>query len=177
MNSASDTFVKEIMEQDRLLPKKLGVITATIFLAGEMAGSGVLAIPAALKGTGWSGLLLIAFFSINAAYIGSRLGLCWEVLAESGFEELRQEHVRDPYPLIAEKAGSIISPFTAKMFRWIASGYILATLYGGACVFLILIADFLHDLTQEKVSTCLFMVIAAAATCPLTWFGSPKDFW
>lgn len=52
---------------------KLGIITAAIFLAGEMAGSGVLALPAALKGTGWSGLFLIIFFSINAAYIGSRL--------------------------------------------------------------------------------------------------------
>ena len=30
----------------------LGVITAAIFLAGEMAGSGVLALPAAMIGTG-----------------------------------------------------------------------------------------------------------------------------
>ena len=113
------------MEDLQLIPdsgKGLGIITATIFLAGEMAGSGVLALPAALKGTGWSGLLLIAFFSINAAYIGSRLGLCWEVLAESGFEELCQSQLRDPYPLIAQKAGSIKGPFWAKILRWIASG-------------------------------------------------------
>ena len=66
------------METENLIPlleptNKLGIITAAIFLAGEMAGSGVLALPAALKGTGWSGLFLIIFFSINAAYIGSRL--------------------------------------------------------------------------------------------------------
>lgn len=30
----------------------LGVITAGLFLAGEMAGSGVLALPAAMVGTG-----------------------------------------------------------------------------------------------------------------------------
>ena len=30
----------------------LGVMTAAIFLAGEMAGSGVLALPAAMLGTG-----------------------------------------------------------------------------------------------------------------------------
>ena len=29
----------------------LGVVTAAIFLAGEMAGSGVLALPFAMKGT------------------------------------------------------------------------------------------------------------------------------
>ena len=32
----------------------LGVMTAAIFLAGEMAGSGVLALPAAMLGTGRS---------------------------------------------------------------------------------------------------------------------------
>ena len=44
-------FVK--MEKEQLVPneaKGLGIMTATIFLAGEMAGSGVLALPAALKG-------------------------------------------------------------------------------------------------------------------------------
>ena len=30
----------------------LGVVTAAIFLAGEMAGTGVLALPAAMIGTG-----------------------------------------------------------------------------------------------------------------------------
>ena len=34
----------------------LGVITAAIFLAGEMAGSGVLALPFAMTGTGKNGL-------------------------------------------------------------------------------------------------------------------------
>ena len=31
----------------------LGLVTAIIFLSGEMAGSGVLALPKALVGTGW----------------------------------------------------------------------------------------------------------------------------
>ena len=34
----------------------LGVITAAIFLAGEMAGSGVLALPFAMTGTGKNAL-------------------------------------------------------------------------------------------------------------------------
>ena len=67
-------------------------------------------------------MLLIIFFSINAAYIGSRLGLCWEVLAECGFEEFLQPHVRDPYPLIAEKAGSLKGPKIGRILRHIASG-------------------------------------------------------
>ena len=42
--------------------KGLGILTAAIFLSGEMAGSGVLALPNALVGTGWSGMLLILVF-------------------------------------------------------------------------------------------------------------------
>ena len=89
---------------------------------GEMAGSGVLALPRALVGTGWSGMLLIVFFSIQAAYSGTRLGLCWEILAEMGFDEFLHSHVRDPYPLIAEKAGSFKGYWVGKIFRFIASG-------------------------------------------------------
>ena len=43
----------EKLEMDREAAKHgLGVITAAIFLAGEMAGSGVLALPFAMVGTG-----------------------------------------------------------------------------------------------------------------------------
>ena len=42
---------KRLREQD-VAEHGLGVITAAIFLAGEMAGSGVLALPNAMVGTG-----------------------------------------------------------------------------------------------------------------------------
>ena len=70
---------------------------------------------------GWSGLLLILFFAVNGAYIGSRLGLCWEILSEK-FDEFNQPHVRDPYPLIAEKAGLSKSPQIAKLLRLVSIG-------------------------------------------------------
>ena len=133
-------------EQEFLLirhPKNVGlsITTAALFLAGEMAGSGVLALPSALIGTGkclsyliyqmfskssnsctgWSGILLIAFFSLVGAYMGSRLGLAWEILAET-FEDLHQPNIRDPYPLLAEKAGLLKSPLLAKILRGLAIG-------------------------------------------------------
>lgn len=73
---------------------------------------------------GWSGLLLILFFTLNGAYIGSRLGLCWELLSEN-FEEFNDPHVRDPYPLIAEKAGLAIGPRTSKILRNVSIGKFL----------------------------------------------------
>ncbi len=39
-------------DRDDIREHGLGVITAAIFLAGEMAGTGVLALPAAMIGTG-----------------------------------------------------------------------------------------------------------------------------
>ena len=42
---------KRLREQD-VAAHGLGVITAAIFLAGEMAGSGGLALPSAMVGTG-----------------------------------------------------------------------------------------------------------------------------
>ena len=40
------------MREQDVAAHGLGVITAAIFLAGEMAGSGVLALPSAMEGTG-----------------------------------------------------------------------------------------------------------------------------
>ena len=86
-----------------------------------MAGSGVLALPAAMIGTGKNtllsymcrielnsyltgpfGLLLIVLFTVNACYSGTRLGLCWVILEER-YPEFGGV-IRDPYPTIGEKA-------------------------------------------------------------------------
>ena len=58
---------------------------------------------------------------MNAAYIGSRLGICWEVLGEKHVE-FQSSHVRDPYPLIAEKAGLEKGTMVSKLLRTIAVG-------------------------------------------------------
>ena len=65
--------------------------------------------------SGILGMILIALFTINAGFSGTRLGLCW-VMLEERYTEFKGE-VRDPYPAIAEKAigrvsnGSTINDF------------------------------------------------------------------
>ena len=44
--------VEKSQREKEVAEHGLGVITAAVFLAGEMAGSGVLAIPSAMVGTG-----------------------------------------------------------------------------------------------------------------------------
>jgi len=160
-------MAKEIVKQGGL-----GVVTAAIFLSGEMAGSGVLALPNAFVGTGGIlGMVLIILFTINAGFSGTRLGQCWMMLEER-YPEFRGE-VRDPYPAIAEKA-------LGKVGRIVALISISLTLYGGGCVFIVLISDLLKSLVANAgldLSLCLWMVIVAAGLTPLTWAGTPKDFW
>ncbi|XP_023342160.1 uncharacterized protein LOC111711907, partial [Eurytemora carolleeae] len=109
----------------------LGIAITAIFLAGEMAGTGVLSLPHALKDTSFYGLMLITLFTVNTMYVGSRLGLCW-VMMEERYEKFRGQ-VRDPYPSIGEVA-------IGKIGRHVSSICIACTLYGGGCVIIVLIS-------------------------------------
>jgi len=137
-----------------------------------MAGSGVLALPGAMVGTGWAGALLIFIFTANACFSGTRLGSCWTILEER-YEEFQKE-IRDPYPSIGEKA-------VGRWGRLVSIGCICFTLYGAGTVFIVLIAQLLgsllEDFTSEYLGLCQWMVIIAVFLIPLTWLGSPKDFW
>ena len=56
MSSSEGSYDGGMMRTDKDLIKPrvgLGIATASIFLAGEMAGSGVLALPSAVVSTGW----------------------------------------------------------------------------------------------------------------------------
>ena len=69
--------------------------------------------------TGPAGLALIIYFTLNGAFVGTRLGLCWLLVEERyviiiiiiiiilniRFPEFKTTKCRDPYPTIAEKAG------------------------------------------------------------------------
>ena len=47
-----------------------------------MAGVGVLALPKAMVGTGPAAFALIVYFTVNAMFAGSRLGMCWVMVTE-----------------------------------------------------------------------------------------------
>lgn len=73
-------------------------------------------------------MVLILIFIVCATYVGVRLGTCWNIIntsrsfiaeGENADGDGRQEdhHVRDPYPLIAERAGATIGPRSAAFLR------------------------------------------------------------
>ena len=50
---------------------------------------GVLALPKSMVGTGPAGFALLIYFTLNAMFSGSRLGLCWVMICER-WEEYRE---------------------------------------------------------------------------------------
>ena len=72
----------------------LTAFTAAVFIVGEMAGSGVLALPNAVANAGWIGIILICLLGILSGICGIALGKCWLILRRD-FREY-QGHVRYP---------------------------------------------------------------------------------
>lgn len=149
----------------------LTTLSAAIFVAGEMAGSGVLAIPKAVVDSGWIGLVLLIIFGINSGYSGARLGDCWAIIEERYPEHRTQ--TRDPYAVIAERA---VGPWGRKL----VSACVQITLFGAGTVYVLIASQMIRELLRPilpSVNFCLCFVIFAALLTPATWLGSPKDFW
>ena len=160
---------------------------AVILLSGQMAGMGVLNLPNSMIGTGCpseqlemrnigsfpgpAGFVLIVYFTYNAIFVGQRLGLCW-TMVENLFPEYKNQ-CRDPYMVIAEKAADPTA-------RHIVSFCISITLFGVACVVIVLLGSFFENIFQTfhlNLSHCVWMVILTALLTPICWLGTPKDFW
>ena len=100
--------------------KGIGVLVAVILVIG-FDSSGILKLPHTLVGTGWWGIGLLVIVVANVAFCGSRLAICWEILAEGHAEFISEPgmatQLSDPYPLIAEMAGRVRSPHLGKLLR------------------------------------------------------------
>ena len=62
-------------------------------------------------------------------------------------------------------------------FRVISLLAIALTLYGGCCVFIVLISQLLGSLVADlglHLDLCSWMVVVAVGLTPLTWLGTPK---
>ncbi|XP_071495864.1 uncharacterized protein [Diadema antillarum] len=148
----------------------LGVLTTGIFIVGEMAGTGVLALPRAIVDAGWFGLPLIIVGAFMSGYTGIILGRCWTIVKER-FPEKYGGHTRYPYPAIGSEAFGKLGSYSVRFC-------VNATLFGVSTVFLLLAADNMQTLVHSsKLVFCVWLPIIAVCLVPLTWLGTPKDFW
>ena len=156
---------EELIVEDKptiRLENGINLFVAVVILTGEMAGSGMLQLPYSMVGTGklrfvanvtfvsysylrliyqrlgYWGLIFVVLCAGNAAFIGSRLGICWEILADTHVEfqseQGRATRISDPYPLMAEKAGRTYSPKLGKFLRLSSIGDLLKLTFSKAFI-------------------------------------------
>ncbi|XP_063402409.1 uncharacterized protein LOC134686665 [Mytilus trossulus] len=149
----------------------LTIWTTAVFIIGEIAGGGVLALPKAVEDTGWIGIPLLVVFTLTSSYTGTIIAKSW-IIIQDRFPEYRN-HVPDPYPVIGEKA-------YGKHGRHLVTFSINFTLFGASTVYLILasenIEDLMSDVTKD-ISFCYWLLILGAILTPITCLGTPADFW
>jgi hypothetical protein len=81
----------------------MGMLVTCLFIVGETAGGGLIALPAAMTSSGLlGGVLIILFGAIICAYTGNLLSESWAIL-QSRWPEYRN-HCRKPYPSIGLRA-------------------------------------------------------------------------
>jgi vesicular inhibitory amino acid transporter len=115
--------------------------------------------------------VLLVIFGINAGFSGVCLAKCWIILEER-WEEYRG-HVRKPFASIGYRAGG-------KWMKILCSFCMNITFFGGATVYLLLCSELIHSITHtfiKNLTFCDWIPIMAIILLPLTWLGSPEDFW
>lgn len=149
----------------------LTVFMTAIFMVGEMAGSGVLALPSAIEATGWIGLVLIPLCGYISSYTGDVLGQCWAIVQQR-FPAMRGD-IRYPYPAIGMLT-------FGRVGRLVISLSINFTLFGVSCVFLLLASQNIQSVFRDNgafnLSFCYWLMIVCAILLPLTMPATPKNF-
>lgn len=147
----------------------MSLITASVFIVGEMAGSGILALPAAVAGMGWAGLLVTVVCCFASGYAAIYLGKCWLII-EQRYPEYRKKQ-REPFSVIGLKA---IGPKTATF----VTINIIVQLFGVAVVFLLLCAELIQEVLKDhvRISFCDWIIVIGLVLIPFMFLGSPQDF-
>jgi amino acid permease len=86
-------------------------------------------------------------------------------------ESLKENHVRDPFPIIAHEAAGKIGRYVV-MF----SSYL--QLFGAGVIFLLLTSENIANILNNKyLYFCDWTIIVTAVMFPVSLLGTPKDFW
>ncbi|XP_042887944.1 amino acid transporter AVT1D-like [Penaeus japonicus] len=149
----------------------LGLLFTSFFLVAQVAGLGVLALPWAVAQTGWGGMGLLAGSCLVVGFSACHLGHSWIILEERWPEY--QRACRKPYPAMAYR--------TLGMFGWHLVNIVqCVTLFGVSTVTILLSAQLLASVLETvlpQLTVCSWIIACGCALVPLSWLGSPKDFW
>ncbi|WKY03867.1 hypothetical protein Q1695_005097 [Nippostrongylus brasiliensis] len=145
---------------------------AAVFIIGETAGSGLVAMPNAIKNTGLiGGPILLIVLAVVTARTAKQLGDNWLIMQRRWPQYL--ETCRSPYAEMASRSiGGRASYF--------AYAVIQVTLFGGASVFSLLAARNISDLLRlfgYPVHFCICLFAVSLFLWPFMMLRSPMHFW
>uniref|UniRef100_A0A7E4VHV6 Aa_trans domain-containing protein n=1 Tax=Panagrellus redivivus TaxID=6233 RepID=A0A7E4VHV6_PANRE len=151
----------------------LGWFITGLFIIGDLAGGGLVAVPTAMIQLNfYPGLVILFIMNVVTLLTGVTLGLCWNILLR--FWPKYRSHCRKPYPEIANMA---LGP----KWKMIVSIIIDLTQFGIAVVYLLLSAKNIHDAIKSfssfEISFCWVILILAVCLLPIMFLKSPQDFW
>ncbi|KAE9552958.1 hypothetical protein FO519_003835 [Halicephalobus sp. NKZ332] len=144
-----------------------------LFLVGDLAGGGLVALPTATIQLGiYPGVIIGVIMNIIFMFTAYMLGVSWNILLRRWSEY--RSHCRKPYPEIAYRA---LGP----VCRLLVSICIDVTQFGIAVVYLLLSAKNIHDaiksFSDTNISFCFVVLIVAVCLMPVLFLKSPQDFW
>ena len=149
------------------------LVTATVFIIGEVAGGGILSLPSATAQAGWSGLAMILYCAICASQSGLCLAKSWIILEKRYPLLYCNGLTRKPFATIGYHAfGPAMSVFVSLLLN--------ITRIGASTVFLLLTSKLISSLTIKfwpTITVCQWIPIVAAVLVIPFWLGSPVDFW
>uniref|UniRef100_A0A8R1DLV1 Aa_trans domain-containing protein n=1 Tax=Caenorhabditis japonica TaxID=281687 RepID=A0A8R1DLV1_CAEJA len=153
--------------------KGIGWIIGAVFIIGETAGGGMIALSYALTSMGLiPGLILLLLCATFSCYTALELSWTWKIM-QNRWPDYR-DHCRKPY---GEMAYRTIGP---KMRSFIAF-MICITQIGFATVLVLLAAKnlsiILHFFFSVDINQCYLILIVGLAVWPATMLKSPMHFW
>lgn len=176
VNSATDSAVTMEMEvngKGKFLNKEgMNWLVTALFIVGETAGGGLIALPSAMVSAGlFGGIIIILLGALICTYTGTQLADNWTILQQR-WPQYRS-HCRKPYPAMGEKA-------IGKQFSYVVSWCLDVTQFGTAVVFLLLASKNIETflaMAHIHIDFCRLIVVVALVMLPVTMLKSPKDFW
>ena len=147
----------------------LSMLTACVFIVGEMSGTGVLSLPKAMFQSGWAGLIMILLCCLVSGYCGIRLSSCWMLILKKG--DSVTQGARDPFPTIAYEAAGLFG-------RYLVNAVSYIQLFGVGVIFLLIAAQNCREVFDTFwLYFCDWTVVITILMIPVAMFGTPKDFW
>lgn len=138
----------------------------------DRGGGGILTLPYAVSGCGWTGILLIALCCLSAAQAAIYLGRCWCIIEEKWPEYKAMQS--DPYSVIGLKA-------FGRKTQILVSLSVFVQLYGVATVFLALCSDLIVVLLKGvtslpfQLTTCQMAIIVGVIALPFMLLPTPAE--